>query len=147
MTARLAPCLPLFAICCLFASHVNAQFIGTYWQCRVLDSAGKQWVEQSGYQLAAINRAFDACKKQSQYPDTCKSSKADCDAFINGNSTRPMFQCTALDHLATPWRSSLYPQPDDAALGAKAFCQQNSSSPDTCYINMITCKNINGPDN
>lgn len=148
MTARLAA-LPLLIIAagCCFVTHAYAQLLGTYWQCSVFDASGKEWVEQSGYQLAAINRAFDACKKQSMNPDTCKSSKADCDAFVNGHSTRPLFQCTALDHLATPWRSNLYPQRDDAALAAKAFCQQSGGSPDTCYVNVITCKNINAPDN
>lgn len=133
-------CLGFIAVYCSYAQAA------TYWQCSVYDGAGKQWMVQSSYQLAAINRAFDACKKQSQHPATCKSSKEDCDAFVNGRSTRPLWQCTALDHTGTPWPSNLYPQRDDAALAAKAFCQHNNGSPDTCYVNLITCKNINTTD-
>ncbi len=58
-------------------------------------------------------------------------------------STTPMWICTALDFTAEPWQSNLYPHRDDAALAAKDYCKQNSNVPDTCYINMVTCRNLN----
>ncbi|WP_231950405.1 hypothetical protein [Legionella spiritensis] len=119
---------------------------GNYWQCITEDSTNKRWVAQSVYQLTAINKAFDHCKKNSAYPNTCKASKANCEYFILGRTTRPMWQCTALDFHANPWNSNLYRTMDDAALAAKAYCLDNSSVPATCYINMITCKNLNKPD-
>jgi hypothetical protein len=54
-----------------------------------------------------------------------------------------MWQCTALDQTGEPWQSNFYSQRLDAALGAKAFCKEKSSVPDTCYINLVTCINKN----
>lgn len=125
----------------LFAD--NPELAGDYWQCLVQDAAGKEWSELSSYKLAAINRALDNCKKQSAFPETCKSSQANCEAFIDGHSTRPMWRCMALDFMGNPWYSNLYRQSDDAALAAKAYCRDNSESPDSCYINFITCANMN----
>lgn len=134
----------LFATLSIAASVVSAQpIVDAFWVCKAHDQANQTWLEESPYSITAINKAYDACKKQSQYPATCKTSKADCDAFVNGRSTKPMWQCTALDFSGTPWVSDLYANRDDAALGAKAFCKDNSGMPDTCYINMVTCRNRN----
>lgn len=123
-----------------------AKGVGTYWQCIVEDSANKQWTAKSPYQKIAINTAFAECKKESQYPASCKASKSNCEGFNLGKSTKPYWQCTALDLTAEPWKSNFYIQREDAALAAKAFCKANSTIPDTCYINLVTCRNINEGD-
>lgn len=115
----------------------------SYWQCSAHDSTDKQWVAKSVYERAATNQAYDGCKKQSTNPTSCKIAKEFCEYFANGKSNRPMWQCTALDLMAKPWVSNTYSQRDDAAIAAKAYCQEQSSMPDTCYINLLTCKNLN----
>ncbi|MDX1838302.1 hypothetical protein DIZ81_10190 [Legionella taurinensis] len=132
------------ALFCVSAASIAQTPTGdNFWLCKAHDQANREWLAQSVYSITAINKAYDACKKQSEYPETCKTSKADCDAFVDGRSTRPMWQCTALDFSGTPWLSDIYTLRDDAALGAKAYCMDNSGIPETCYINMITCRNIN----
>jgi len=118
-------------------------FSGNYWQCSTIDSENKSWTEQGAYELTATNRAFAKCKKESNYPTTCKTSKNNCEQYINGITTRPMWQCIALDQNAKRWPSNYYYQRDDAAIAAKAYCQDKSSLPETCYVNLITCRNMN----
>ncbi|KTC86801.1 hypothetical protein [Legionella brunensis] len=115
----------------------------TYWKCTAHDEENKMWVGHSDYQLTSLNRAMEACKKQSQAPSTCKTSKADCEAIVNGMTTRPMWRCIALDLAAIPWSSNIYDRADDAALGAKSYCQANSALPETCYVYLFTCRNLN----
>jgi hypothetical protein len=114
-----------------------------YWQCTTTDADNKSWLADGSYQLTAVNQAYATCKKESASPRTCKTAKNTCEHFINGHTTRPMWQCVALDRMATQWSSNYYPQQDDAALAAKAYCKDNSPIPGSCYINMITCHNIN----
>ncbi|WP_028387687.1 hypothetical protein [Legionella fairfieldensis] len=123
------------------AEEINAS--GNYWRCTSFDGENKEWTVNSNYELSAINKALDACKKQSNRPTSCKTAKETCEVFINGTSTRPMWRCTALDQMAKTWPGNIYAHRDDAAIAAKAYCQQESSFPDTCYINLITCKNLN----
>lgn len=120
--------------------HANAS---DNWQCTARDATDKEWTRSGNYQRSAVNNAFEACKKESIHPATCKTSDADCESFMNGLSTRPMWRCIALDQMAKSWESNLYSQRDDAALAAKAYCQDRSNFPDTCYINLMTCKNVN----
>ncbi|HHX8387406.1 TPA: hypothetical protein ACVO2F_000213 [Legionella pneumophila] len=116
---------------------------GSYWKCVTYDKANKAWTAQNSYRKVAINVAFAACKKESQLPATCKTSISNCEGFINGVSTRPMWRCTAIDITAQPWESNFYSNRDDAALAAQAYCKENSTLPATCYINMVTCANKN----
>jgi hypothetical protein len=113
------------------------------WKCIARDAANKEWRASSNYERVAINHAFELCKKESTLPSSCKTSKQDCEAFIDGVSTRPLWRCIALDQMGKPWESNLYSQRDDAALAAKAYCQDQSGFPDTCYINLMTCRNLN----
>lgn len=115
-------------------------------QCTAYDAENKQWVVSSNYQLTSINRAFDICKKQSKVPASCKISKEDCEVFIDGMSTRPMWRCMALDQAAVSWFSNIYTHRDDAALAAKAYCRERSTLPETCYIHIFTCRNLNARD-
>lgn len=114
-----------------------------YWACSAQDGEERQWHAKSFYELTAINKAFEQCKKESRRPITCKAAKAYCEYYAHGATTRPMWRCTALDQMAKPWISNLYAHRDDAALAAKAYCQQHSAMPDSCYINLMTCKNLN----
>ena len=124
-------------------SLANAINSNDYWQCTTTDREDKQWVAKSISQRAAANTAYDACKKQSRLPATCKAAKEACEHFINGITDKPMWQCTALDQRGKPWVSNLYSNQDDAAIAAKAYCQESSAMPGSCFINMLTCKNRN----
>lgn len=114
-----------------------------YWECEAHDKASQTWTNRHYYQLSALNKALAACKKSSTVPKTCKTSRADCDHIVNGRSTRPLWQCSSIDSQGVSWKSNLYPQRDDAALAAKAYCQQNSKKPSTCLVEFLTCKNVN----
>lgn len=109
-----------------------------YWQCTTSDE-NRQWESRSIYERAARGKTFDACKKQSATPARCKT---DCEEFRHGLSTRPSWQCTALDDNAKSWVSQAYPQPDMAASDAKARCREHSIIPDSCFLNLLTCKNL-----
>ncbi len=114
-----------------------------YWQCTVIDDDNNQWTEKNLYQPPAANKAFDACKKQSQKPASCRFNDDTCESFIHGLSTRAAWQCTAFDSSATSWSSGPFTQQDDAVFAAKAKCKENSQLPETCYVNLLTCKNRN----
>jgi hypothetical protein len=133
--------LKIIALLCV--SPLSQAQLLNYWQCRTLDSTNKEWVVENKYKKVAINRAFERCKKESTDPISCKTSKRSCESFVNGLSTTPMWLCTALDRNAEPWVSLAYPNKYDAALGARDYCIENSDLPYTCYINLVTCKNIN----
>lgn len=118
-----------------------------YWQCTSNDASRNNWMAKSEFQRAAMSLAFALCKKESSMPATCKSSVALCQGFNQhssvSQSNTAMWRCTSLDEAAQAWRSTLYSSRDDAALGAKAFCKNQSSVPATCYTNLITCINMN----
>lgn len=133
----------------LFASTVIAEeniLTGNYWRCSTYDAENKEWSMNSSYEKIALNKSYDECKKNSALPKSCKTAKETCEAFVNGVSTRPMWQCTALDQMAKTWPSNVYTHRDDAAIAARAYCQQKSAFPDTCYINLMTCKNLNNKE-
>lgn len=131
----------IFALCftspALYAEGIS------YWQCTIQDELRHQWHDANLYERVAMNKALEACKKESPVPMSCKMDKNNCSFYFNGQSTRPLWQCTALDHDAKPWQSSVHPSREEAALSAKEDCQSQSSLPETCYINLITCKNLN----
>lgn len=133
----------------IFAVSVTDK--SSYWQCITEDGANNTWSAKSNFQKAALNMAFASCKKESTVPSTCKTSESSCEGFNLGPgvsiSNKPMWRCTALDEAAEAWRSTLYSGRDDAALGAKAFCKDRSDVPDTCYVNFVTCINLNDRDN
>ena len=114
-----------------------------YWECAAQDAEQKQWVIKSPYERVASTKAFEACKKQSIAPISCKIPKENCDYFSNGLNTHPMWRCLALDQMSKLWRSEIHTNRDEAALESKAFCQQHSPMPESCYINLMTCKNLN----
>ncbi len=116
----------------------------SYWQCVTQDQTKRTWSASSGYQKTAYNLAIAACKKESTVPMSCMAHHTSCTAFNQSLNQRAQWRCTALDVNADPWISNYYANPDDAALAAKAFCQDNSTVPGSCYINMVTCTNDQG---
>ena len=114
-----------------------------YWQCASHDDQNKEWVVKSPYERVATNKALEACKNESKFPASCRVAKEYCEAFVHGETTRAMWVCTALDDQAKPWDSNPYAQQDDAALAALAYCKEQSETPASCYINLITCHNMN----
>jgi len=134
----------LFFVPSLLLCMVNhAWSEDSYWQCIAQDSQEKRWVVQSPYERVATTRAFEACKKQSAAPIGCKTPKDSCEYFTNGLSTRPMWRCMALDQMSKPWYSSIHANRDDAAIESKEICKNHSAMPESCYINLMTCKNLN----
>jgi hypothetical protein len=135
----------ILAILCCGQAMADQPIItsSNYWQCSTEDKANSQWTAQNSYRKIAINKAFEACKKESQLPATCKTSHTSCEHYVDGINTSPQWQCTALDYNAEPWKSNLYQQRDSAALAALAYCKSNSSIPATCYMNMVTCRDKN----
>lgn len=139
---------------------LNPTWAATYWQCIAQDSENKQWTAKSTYQRMAHTKAFEACKKESHIPVTCAVPEEMCTYFnqvadnsdpivvttavrnISTTSSGSLWQCTALDWRAKPWLNRPAPNQDAAAMGAKAFCQRHSSLPDTCYVNLLTCRNV-----
>lgn len=147
--------------CSLFFFTNKIQAQDNIWRCIAYDVQNSSWEGHSNYQLRALNRASEACKKQSRFPSSCKAAKQDCEA-INNNSTtstnnaesnnnsdntgltiRPMWRCMALDEAAIPWFSNFYDQAIDAVFAAKSYCQANSALPETCYVYPFTCRNLN----
>ncbi|KTD00341.1 hypothetical protein OQJ19_16100 [Fluoribacter gormanii] len=124
-----------------FAEPINTE--GNYWQCSTHDVTQTKWTSQSTYQKIALNLSYSECKKNSNKPATCKTSNASCVRFIHGANVTPMWQCTAFDREAMRWNSNHYPNRDDAALAAQAYCKHKSPVPHTCYINVVTCINKN----
>jgi hypothetical protein len=113
------------------------------WECSAYDVQYREWTIQSPYQRIAINRALDVCKKESPAPSSCKVAKEQCELFVNGKSTRPLWRCIALDDKAKKWVSNTYSKRDDAAIAALDYCKANSSSSQSCYINLLTCRDLN----
>ena len=124
-------------------SHADKVMRGqnSYWLCKAYDESNKQYMAQSSYQRVALNKAFGKCKKSSQSPSSCRTANEYCESYVKGQSQQPYWQCTALDFLAQAWVSDGYNTLDEAAIGARRFCQQQSGLPDACYVNLLTCEN------
>lgn len=132
--------------CCLYFLTQTAM-AEQDWRCTAHDRENLHWLAQSGWERSSRNMALDLCKKNSKYPGSCIAETDNCELFVNGLTTRPMWRCLALDIMAKPWPSSEISQHrDHAALSAKAHCERKSGYPDTCYVNLMTCKNINERD-
>ena len=114
-----------------------------YWQCIATDQAKKEWTMQSNYHVTALNRSLALCKKNSEFPRSCRAPRESCEQFINGRTTRPMWQCSSIDYRGFAWHSNEYLHKYDAALAAKTLCRQHSDKPGTCLVNLLTCKNKN----
>jgi hypothetical protein len=130
----------LLSIIILFVVQISFA-TQSVWQCTSQDKMNQSWSVQNNFQKVAFNLALTRCKKESQLPLTCSRKKTNCTRTYEGSDSNPMWECTALDDAANPWRSNPYLSRDDAALAAQAYCKEKSRLPDTCFINLITCKN------
>lgn len=135
--------LVLSILCSLISGNLLAAGAIDYWQCTTKDNTDKIWTAKGEFRKSALNVAYDACKKQSTAPTSCKTSITHCEGFRQGVSTKPLWRCTAIDRSAVAWKSNYYSNRIDAALAADAYCKDNSHVPETCFINMITCMNLN----
>ena len=59
---------------------------------------------------------------------------------ISSINNHVIWRCTALDQMAQSWVGHISANRDDAALDAEAYCQEHSSVPDSCYIDLLTCE-------
>lgn len=126
-----------------FLGFANVNEAQDYWVCKTRDNSDREWVVKNKYQKIALNISFDSCKKQSKKPMTCKTSNNSCEGFHLGLSTKPYWRCVAIDSKAAAWKSNYYPNKDDAYMAAKAYCKSKSKIPDTCYVHVLSCENIN----
>lgn len=137
----------IFSLYAIEASGANIIFVSNapndYWVCKATDFEQKTWTAGNQYQRRAVLDALDACKKQSRFPNTCEAANEDCDGIISGTINRPVWRCTALDTLAKHWHSNISANEIEAAFSARALCEKESSVPLTCYVNMLTCENLN----
>lgn len=136
------------AIALILISSTLSHAASNPWQCSSQDSTNITWIAKHTYQKTAINRALGLCKKQSQYPETCKVNMELCKggspihSVLQPTPVKTMWQCSALDFNADPWRSNFYSTREKAAIGSLIFCRTKSKVPDTCYLNTITCRNV-----
>lgn len=135
--------LSLSTLFLLNISHASSlQGESSFWQCASFDREGKQWIAKSSFQRIALNKAFDLCKKGSPEPASCEVASQFCEATIKGYQA-PKWQCSAFDKMAHVFASDYYRNRDDAAVGAKQYCQHQSAFPDSCYIRLMTCRSNN----
>lgn len=114
----------------------------SYWLCKAYDSDNNQWIAKSPYKRMALNSAYGDCKKESNVPQSCQAANEHCEDIIKGVVNHPKWQCTALDQMANTWVGDTYTSRDQAVTGAKAYCEKHSAMPDSCYVNLLTCKNL-----
>lgn len=135
----------IFTLLCMLI--IEPIWANNIWQCVAHDQQDKEWVGNSAYERVASNKAIEACKKESRRPVSCTVDDEACYNFVNGKKlssaiTREgaSWQCTALDQKAKVWTGDSSIDRDEAAMTAKAYCQEHSKLPDTCYINFLMCK-------
>ena len=114
------------------------------WHCTAKDDNDKEWNADHTYERTAQNLALEACKKESPTPGSCKAPEDSCDYFgkehLYGKKSKYLWRCTAMDEKAKFWRGKPSHHKDEAALDAKALCQEHSARPDSCYVNLFTCR-------
>ena len=112
-------------------------------RCTVSDSEGRGWTANSPYARVAINKAIEACKSESHDPRSCQAPIDSCQIAIQDIAPdKGLWQCSAMDLMAKTWINTPHPDRDEAAISAKINCQKYSGMPESCYINLMTCKNL-----
>lgn len=115
----------------------------SHWQCASHDISGKQWLAESSFQRAAINKAWQSCKKNSHDPGSCETAKAYCEMVYLGRVIRSKWVCSSMDQMGHRWRSDTHNTRNDAVTGARMMCREQSTFPGSCYVRLMTCKNLN----
>jgi hypothetical protein len=130
----------------LLFSPLHADLLASYreiWHCYAHDKTDKSFIALGSTEWSSLRTAMKLCKLESKTPKTCKVSREDCDALVNGVSVSPLWQCTALDTLGHAFEGGVYRVGDNAIYGAKNRCYSHSVVPATCYVYAFTCKNLN----
>ena len=151
------------------STTVYSQHEASTWTCRATDAQHREWSVTSTYQLTAMKRAEEACKKQSQVPLSCEALKSSCEGVVEDHepllkeekhpthATRPqakerkiigirsgrgknLWQCMALDGGTSHWVNKPQRNALQAAFAALRACRQNSALPDTCYVYVFACR-------
>lgn len=112
------------------------------WQCSAYDDNHKQWIVYSKYLRSALNKAKQTCIQKSQLPSSCTVAKEYCEMMVNNQVFRSHWQCTAFDKMGGYWRSDTFQTRNDAIDGAHLICKQQSGFPSSCYVRIMTCKNV-----
>lgn len=139
----------LFTTLLIISAWLNVAFAGDIshtenpLRCTVSDSEGRGWTANSSYARVAINKAFEACKSESHDPRSCQASQNACEVTMQDVAPdTALWQCGAMDLMAKIWTNNPQPDRDQAAIAAKINCEKHSGMPESCYINLITCKNL-----
>jgi hypothetical protein len=127
----------------LFVITFSTSYADETWQCITEDAQHHFWSAEHTFSKKAKYLSLDACKKMSKFPRSCAIIQSGCDLLEGGVSTRPYWVCTALDSFSNVFKNEPVPHKDSAILQAKLLCNRNSKVSDSCYVNPITCKNIN----
>ncbi|KTD24842.1 MULTISPECIES: hypothetical protein [Legionella] len=128
----------------LWISSPHAAIDMVVWQCNSRDLTEKNFMAYSSSEWSSMRNAMTLCKKESKRPRTCRVTREDCDALVNGQSIRPWWQCKAMDSLGYIWIGSYFRVADNAILEAKERCYSFSAVPATCFTSFFTCKKL-GP--
>lgn len=131
----ITPCLLLLSM----SGH--AANINSYWQCSTTDSADKVWVGRDINRQAAINQSAQACRDNTENEGSCISARESCVQVVNNRIVRPSWRCTAFD-MTTYYRGAVQYTREDTIESALDKCRRLSFSPNTCKVNMLTCKNV-----
>ncbi len=113
------------------------------WTCQAVDQYHQKCKASAAYEKAAKMNALAECKAHSQNPKGCVVSSQACEATVHGFHRQPLWRCTALDRQAKAVFGVVSKQRNAAALSAKEQCESQSNEPDSCYVNLLTCKNLN----
>lgn len=113
------------------------------WDCYIKDANNLVWKAQSSYKRQSVNKVKDLCKKASQNPLSCTVKQVQCESIFKGYAFAPLWQCTGIDRIGAGFRGSKSQNRDTAAINARSRCVLESTLPFTCYVNTITCNNLN----
>src|SRR5688572_19701834 len=103
-----------YALLILWSFMMNVHG-NTIWDCQIKDEAGVQWNIRNPYRLKSLTLALDACRKESQNPLSCHKKNIQCEAFVNGISTTPLWKCRAMDANAVSFTGRIVLNRDEAA--------------------------------
>lgn len=130
----------LFVICSIQQHAYARSGLTSYWTCQATDNNGGEWNGRSKFRRLALNKAWDACKNNSDEAGRCKVAKEWCNYHHGDVSMRRAWRCTAFDSTGDHWRSDFQLSRQEAVLSSRHLCKSYSSLPDTCQVRLITCK-------
>lgn len=129
-------------IVAIFIPMMMSSLFASTWTCQIADKNGTIWEGKHRYQLPAKMNALHLCKNESRSPMSCVRTKETCTETEEEVSSKSYWQCTAFDQMGKEWSAEPLKNRDDAAIQAKESCLNESGFPDTCYVNLLTCRDI-----